>query len=213
MARGRIKRIVTTENAAGGDTSEPQLVEFNAGNPDIPAIDASAIIDGTGSDGGGDNGASGSDDSGGGSRTRRKYTKRSGTSKTQTSLDLSGAAPILFSIHAMLAAATKCPELGINEMESKNLAEAAGKVMRHYDVQTTQKTLDWINLAMVVGACYGPRVFAIGQRQKNERINNPQTITQPAQPQPNGRPVQVNPREPRPMMPSDYGPSPDDTLQ
>lgn len=210
MARGRIKRISTSESGASGNEEQPQLVEFNASNDGIPTIDAATAIDGTGSDGSGNDGTSGSDDSG---RPKRKYTRRTGSgTKAQSSLDLSGAAPILLSIHAMLAAATKCPELGISEMESKNLAEAAGKVMRHYDVQTTQKTLDWVNFAMVVGACYGPRVFAIGQRQKQERQNAPPTITQTVQPS-QQRPADTQPKGPRPIMPSDYGPTPEDIIQ
>jgi hypothetical protein len=72
-------------------------------------------------------------------------------------------------MHAGLAALSKCPELAIGEAESKQLAEAAGKVMRHYPIETTQKTLDWAGLGLLAGTIYGTRVVAIGMRRDKER--------------------------------------------
>jgi hypothetical protein len=57
------------------------------------------------------------------------------------------------------------PELAITEDESKQFLKAAQNVMRHYSVQTTQKTLDWIALVGVTTAIYAPRFAAIAFRR------------------------------------------------
>jgi len=72
-------------------------------------------------------------------------------------------------MHAGLSALSKCPELAISEPESRQLAEAAGKVMRHYPIETTQKTLDWAGFGLLAGTIYGTRFVAIGMRRDRER--------------------------------------------
>jgi len=69
----------------------------------------------------------------------------------------------------MLGAILKAPELEIEKDEAKQLATAAGNVMRHYDVRTTQKALDWAALGVCAGTIYGGRLIALSIRQRRER--------------------------------------------
>lgn len=69
----------------------------------------------------------------------------------------------------MLAAITKIPELKIEQAESKQLAEAAANVARHYNVQASAKAIDISNLVMVCIMLYGSRIYAINARMKSER--------------------------------------------
>lgn len=71
----------------------------------------------------------------------------------------------------MLAAIVQAPELAISEDESKQLAGAAGNVLRHYDIKTTQKALDWTALGICAGSIYGARAVALSLRQREERRN------------------------------------------
>lgn len=72
-------------------------------------------------------------------------------------------------VHALLAAQTQTPELAITEDEGKAFTLAAQNVMRHYSVEATQQTLDWIALAGTCVAIYGTRVAAIQMRKRQER--------------------------------------------
>ena len=69
----------------------------------------------------------------------------------------------------MLAQVTETPELAINEDEGKTFMKSAQHVMRHYSVQTTQKTMDWIAFAGVAASIYAPRIAAVGLRKRAER--------------------------------------------
>lgn len=71
-------------------------------------------------------------------------------------------------LHAVLAMQTKTPELMINDQEGKDFTKAAQKVMTHYSVQTTQKTLDWLAFLGVSVGMYAPRIVAINARRKAE---------------------------------------------
>lgn len=77
-------------------------------------------------------------------------------------------------VHALLAMNLQTPELAISDEEGKQFMGAAQNVMRHYSVQTTQKTLDWIALFGSAGAIYAPRVVAIRMRKSRPRhVNQP----------------------------------------
>ncbi len=92
-----------------------------------------------------------------------------GTKKESVSLDLSSITGLLVGVHALLAQVTETPEIAITEDEGKAFTKASQNVMRHYSVQTTQKTLDWIALFGVTASIYGPRIAAIGIRKRSER--------------------------------------------
>lgn len=72
-------------------------------------------------------------------------------------------------LHATLAMATKTPELQIDPQEGEAFMRCAQNVMRHYSVETTQKTLDWIALMGCAGTMYGTRFVAIANRKGQAR--------------------------------------------
>jgi hypothetical protein len=84
-------------------------------------------------------------------------------------------------LHVMLAGATKTPELAIAEEEGEAFMGAAGRVMRHYSVEATQRTLDWIAFAGCAGGIYGPRAVAIALRRREEGRSRPGKVVRPAQ--------------------------------
>jgi hypothetical protein len=63
-------------------------------------------------------------------------------------------------LHAMLAGATNTPELAIEPAEGEAFMKSAQNVMRHYSVETTQKTLDWIAFMGTATGIYAPRLVA-----------------------------------------------------
>ena len=89
--------------------------------------------------------------------------------KESVPLDLSSITGLLVGIHALLAQVTETPEIAITEDEGKAFTKASQNVMRHYSVQTTQKTLDWIALIGVAASIYGPRLAAVGIRKRSEK--------------------------------------------
>jgi len=85
-------------------------------------------------------------------------------------------------IHAMLAIQTNNPELMISDAEGKSFMNAAQNVMRHYSVETTQKTLDWIAFLGIGVGIYGTRVVAISNRRAVEKTpGERRTQREPAQ--------------------------------
>lgn len=83
----------------------------------------------------------------------------------------------------MLSHAVKVPEIALTENEAEQLANAASKVARHYDITASQKAMDWGNLMIALAVIYGPRMVLIG-RKKKETVKNP--VTQ------NTAPVDIN---------------------
>ncbi len=77
--------------------------------------------------------------------------------------------------HVLLAARTNVPELMMSPEEGKMFMDAAQNVLRHYSVETTQKTLDWIAFAGVAAQLYGTRAAAVMIRRKQERSDNRST--------------------------------------
>lgn len=76
-------------------------------------------------------------------------------------------------IHALLAERTETPELVISEEEGKDFMAAVQNVMRHYSVETTQKTLDIVALIGTASGMYVPRMAAIGMRRKMAKRGGP----------------------------------------
>lgn len=72
-------------------------------------------------------------------------------------------------IHALLADRMEAPELAITEQEGKDFMAAVQNVMRHYSVETTQKTLDWVALMGTASGMYVPRIAAASMRRKSQR--------------------------------------------
>lgn len=69
-------------------------------------------------------------------------------------------------LHALLAQSMAAPELAISEDDGKQFMTSAQNVMRHYSVQSTQKTLDWLAFAGTASGIYIPRLVAVNIRRK-----------------------------------------------
>lgn len=72
-------------------------------------------------------------------------------------------------LHILLAQNTGNPELAMSPEEGTQFLSAAQNVMRHYSVQSTQKTLDWIAFAGVSFGIYAPRLVAMRVRKSEEK--------------------------------------------
>ncbi len=71
-------------------------------------------------------------------------------------------------LHLGLARLTGIEELEISDDEGKSFMTAAQNVARHYSVQTTQKTMDWIAFAGVTASIYATRAVVIVRNRKIE---------------------------------------------
>ena len=114
-------------------------------------------------------------------RKRRGRPKRSETAgsqeKTKSPISLKAEpvndpdtiAATLMLTHSGLAFAFRTPELEIDKQEADVLTQSLLKVSRHYpNVAMPAKTLDWMNLIGVLGACYGGRIVRIKERKKKD---------------------------------------------
>lgn len=134
----------------------------------IPTVDPSEV--GSSSDATGKRGRGRPPKNKGGGTGANQYTK----AKQQTAQDLTG---ILMGLHTMCSAFLKVEELELDQDEAKALSDAVNKVQAEYKMPILDpKTLAWINLGMVAGGVYGPRVAAYSLRKKKERKGKPTTI-------------------------------------
>lgn len=86
----------------------------------------------------------------------------------------------------MLAGMTKTPELALAQPECAELAKALDTVNGFYNVEVAEKTVAWLNLAMVAGVIYGTRVVAIRERRKGDKakpVNEPASTATREEPQ------------------------------
>jgi hypothetical protein len=83
-------------------------------------------------------------------------------------------------VHLMLAEATHQPHWAITDEEGETWMTAAGQVLRHYSVEATQKTLDWIAFAGITGGMYGPRIVATALQKREEARSRPGKVVRPA---------------------------------
>jgi len=118
-------------------------------------------------------------------------------------------------VHMMMAHKLNTPELEITADEGLAFMAAAQNVLRHYSVEATQKTLDWIALAGIGGGMYLTRGVAISNRlsqEKAERAAMAGTKIIPLR-RPGRQPVagQADPAAPPPAIHTGQ-PAPDITL-
>jgi hypothetical protein len=154
--------------AAGGNNSSDSSVS----SVDPRAISAAAA-------------AARSDDAssgGGGPKKRHRRTKAelerdgyqpkaaSGSSSTskKAPLTVDGLAFSLSGIHSLLAVTLSAPELAWKDDEAKIVAENMVAVSRHYDIQASQKAIDWGNLVIALGTVYGRKVVPLAMRKSRE---------------------------------------------
>lgn len=151
-----------------------------AGKPASGIVNGAPIVDPAGIAGTGatvaDTGGSGGDSASSvGSDGKRKRGRPPGSRNNGTAapkaakVDISGIEKLLFSTHMMFAGFAKTPELAIDPAEAKTLAEATANVARHYNVAISEKTQDWANFLMALGAIYGTRFVAIARRKGDEK--------------------------------------------
>lgn len=81
----------------------------------------------------------------------------------------------------MLAGLTQVPELAIAQQEAAAMSTAINNVAQHYDVQASQKTVDWGNLIATLSMVYGTRMVAIYSRKKSETPSRAYAPKKPAE--------------------------------
>jgi len=174
-----IVSVIRAGEPAPNDAGEPITdVEPDAVEPDGPIVAATIDdydVDTTGNtDGNFVDPATGSGsgaDSGTRRRTRsdagtRRGSRRSRTSATETT---NSVANLLFTCHLGISAMLHSEVFAITEQESEELAKAVTKVSQLYDIPVIgEKALAWMNLAMVGGKIYGPRVVAVKLTKKRK---------------------------------------------
>ena len=112
----------------------------------------------------------------------RKGPRRRGAAEAESAQNLAG---ILLSLHMMAAALLQTPELEITQEESVRLGAAIAHVNDLYGgLILPEKAAAWIQLIMVAGTIYGPRVIVISARKSKKKEADPkvkETIMQFAQ--------------------------------
>jgi len=95
-------------------------------------------------------------------------------------IDFSGVESLLLGIHLGLAHLLEIKELELEKEEAKALADAVAAVARHYDLpDLPQKTVDWVNLFIVLGSIYAPRIMAYKNRS-HARVTKKEAVVPPA---------------------------------
>lgn len=72
-------------------------------------------------------------------------------------------------VHATLAALVNVRELELSEDEARKLSDASKEVLKHYPLGVSDKTIAWVNLAVIAGGVYGTRIMAYNVRRGAER--------------------------------------------
>lgn len=157
------------------------------GNEGIGAIPSFTAADFLGGSSGADTDAAGSGDgfdpaihisrdkrNADGSFTRKRGRRpgnsanSGGSRKTRHTASVEHLAKVLAIVHAGIASATKCPELNIEDAESEALAKSVATVLDEFDITPDPKIQAIVGLVTTAGVIYGPRVYMIRQRKKEE---------------------------------------------
>ena len=149
-------------SAVGDDTNDERDIDRVSSSVGIVEIDPERISDyiaGGGTDTG--------DASGTGKRTRRKRgpNKRTINKKSATET----IEPFLGMVHTLAATVLKTPELLLEDDECKQLSNAYVEFCKHHDVPVlSEKRMSEVQLVSAMFMIYGPRVFAMRARWKEE---------------------------------------------
>jgi hypothetical protein len=108
--------------------------------------------------------------------------KRGRPRKKEAAEDLTA---LLLSLHMMLAAWTKTPELTLEPEEAEKLGKAIDRVQRLYNrAILSEETSAWVNLIFACGTIYGPRYVALRNQKKRKPsivdIPSPRTVEERA---------------------------------
>lgn len=110
-------------------------------------------------------------------RGRRAGSTASGNHRGESSRKANHTASVesltrvLAVLHLGIAAATKAPEMALEDQEAEALATATSNVLKEFDIQPNPKVEALVALAMTAGSIYGPRIYLIGERRKREKAN------------------------------------------
>lgn len=106
--------------------------------------------------------------------TRKSNSGNSGSSRNSTAKSQAknsgtiGIEQILYSIHMMMAGATKIEELKLSPEEAKQLANAVAEVNSHYNVAIDPKVMAWVGLTTTCVSIYAPRMASYKIRSSFE---------------------------------------------
>ena len=85
--------------------------------------------------------------------------------------------------HAALAQAVDCPPLEISTEQGEEYLTTVQRVLRHYSIESTQKTLDIAALIGATATMYGPAAFHLFTRRGHGRPGavegNPNVVNHP----------------------------------
>jgi hypothetical protein len=73
-----------------------------------------------------------------------------------------------------IAAATKTPEMVLQDAEASNLAAATANVLEEFDIRPDPKIEAVIGLVTAASMIYGPRIYLITERKKREAVERAQ---------------------------------------
>lgn len=108
---------------------------------------------------------------------RKKRGRKSGNatastrsrSKASNQASVEGLTRMLAIIHMGIASATKTPELKLEDEEAEALAKSTAVVLEEFDIRPDPKIEAIIGLVTTAGMIYGPRVYLIAERKKQEK--------------------------------------------
>jgi len=94
----------------------------------------------------------------------------------------------------MLAQQTGIEEYQLNPQELNAWRISAENLARHYEIQTTQKTMDWASFIGATAFTFGTRAIAIANAYGEKRKPNVRSAkVTPLRPVPPAEPVQIVP--------------------
>lgn len=147
-ASGNQERVSEPEVINGYDAESPATERFTSGSDNVKRTKSGGIDRRT--------------------LRGRKSDTETGT-KDKVRLTGEFIADMLMGIHAMGASILKTPEIALEKPEATQLGKSLQDLAAAYDHVVNPKTAAWIQLCIVTGAIYGPRVAAIRMREKTER--------------------------------------------
>lgn len=111
-----------------------------------------------------------------GSYTKKRGRRSSGGNssnsgskrKTDHSASIDSLTRVLSILHIGIAGATKSPEMILEDTEAESLAKATANVLEQFDIKPDPKIEAIVGLVMVSATIYGPRVYNIRERRKEE---------------------------------------------
>lgn len=150
-----------SEQGTGGGSAPGGDGQPGGGSGDGSGGDGDSVIRPT-LNGNGDGNGDGDSAAGNGEPRRGRGRPRgSGTGQKKSEISVTTLAEVISFAHVGIAAIVKNDVWSLDDGEAKRLADAASKVLRHYDTPAfSAQAMDWVGLIMAAGSIYGPRVAA-----------------------------------------------------